>query len=59
MSHKNKEHKRIYDKGFQTGSRIKGGHTSFVQLMDRYPKLRKEYNKRVRKAIEKALKNKK
>lgn len=56
MAYKDKEHKRIYNLGFEAGARIKGGRWSFNQLLNRYDRLRREYNKRVRKAIREAIK---
>ena len=51
MPYKDKEQRKAYNKGFQAGNRIIGGNTSFVQLMDRYPRLRKEFKKRVKEEL--------
>jgi len=53
MAYKHKEHNRIYQLGFETGSRIKGGGCSFDWLIGRYDRLRREYNKRIKQAINK------
>jgi len=50
MPYKKKEHTKQYQLGFEAGSRVKGGHTSFEQLLDKYDRLRREYNKRILKA---------
>ena len=51
MPYNDKLHSQIWQKGYTTGCRVKGGKSTWIQLMSRYPRLRKEFEKEVAKRI--------